>query len=101
MSNGRVLFCKFSPNHSSPAVRPIVSRSAIATARPIIAIRPFAAVALLLAGSGCSELQARHHAREGNDRFVAGDYAGAVAQYEVAEQKYPPGLHVIELNKGL
>jgi len=58
-------------------------------------------VALLLAGSGCSELQARHHAREGNDRFVAGDYAGAVAQYEVAEQKYPPGLHVIELNKGL
>jgi tetratricopeptide (TPR) repeat protein len=105
MSNGRVLFCKFSPIHSLPAVRPIdprsVSHGAIATARPIIAMRPIAVVALLIAGTGCSELQARHHAREGNSHFLAGDYAGAVAEYEVAEQKYPAGLPVVELNKGL
>jgi tetratricopeptide (TPR) repeat protein len=63
-------------------------------------------VALLLAtlvttGVGCSELQARHHARTGNGHFQNGDYAAAVREYEIAEQKYPPGLHVIELNKGL
>jgi tetratricopeptide (TPR) repeat protein len=64
------------------------------------------AVALLLAtlvttGVGCSELQARHHARAGNGHFLSGDYAAAVREYEVAEQKYPAGLHVVELNKGL
>jgi len=63
-------------------------------------------VAVLLAtlvttGVGCSELQARHHARAGNGHFLSGDYAGAVREYEIAEQKYPHGLPVIELNKGL
>jgi tetratricopeptide (TPR) repeat protein len=63
-------------------------------------------VALLLAtlvttGVGCSELQARHHARTGNGHYLSGDYAGAVREYEIAEQKYPAGLHVVELNKGL
>jgi tetratricopeptide (TPR) repeat protein len=57
--------------------------------------------AVLLAVTGCSELQARHHAREGNDLFRAGDYAGAVREYETAEEIFPAGLHVIELNKGL
>jgi len=63
-------------------------------------------VALLLAtlvttGVGCSELQARHHARTGNGHFLSGDYPAAVREYEIAEQKYPQGLHVVELNKGL
>lgn len=58
-------------------------------------------MALLLASTGCSELQARHHAREGNDLFRAGDYAGAVREYETAQELFPQGLHVIELNKGL
>lgn len=63
-------------------------------------------MALLLATSvatatGCSELQARHHAREGNGHYQSGDYAGAVREYEIAEQLYPTGLPVVELNKGL
>lgn len=58
-------------------------------------------MAVLLALAGCSELQARHHAREGNELFRAGDYAGAVQKYETAEQLFPEGLHVVELNKGL
>jgi tetratricopeptide (TPR) repeat protein len=49
---------------------------------------------------GCSELQARHHARAGNSRYLEGDYAGALREYEVAEQKYA-GLPVVALNKGL
>lgn len=56
---------------------------------------------LVATATGCSELQARHHAREGNGHFQTGDYAGAVREYEVAEQLYPTGLHVVELNKGL
>jgi hypothetical protein len=50
--------------------------------------------------TGCSELKARHHAREGNAHFLNGDYAGAVREYEIAEQTYP-GLAVVALNKGL
>lgn len=57
--------------------------------------------ALVTTGVGCSELQARHHARAGNGHFVGGDYAAAVREYEIAEQKYPAGLHVVALNKGL
>jgi len=55
---------------------------------------------LALFATGCSELQARHHARAGNSRYLEGDYAGAVREYEVAEQKYP-SLPVVALNKGL
>jgi tetratricopeptide (TPR) repeat protein len=62
--------------------------------------RLLGALALALLATGCSELQARHHARAGNSKFLEGDYAGAVREYEVAEQKYP-GLAVVALNKGL
>jgi tetratricopeptide (TPR) repeat protein len=58
-------------------------------------------LAVLVAGTGCSELQARHHARKGNGHYLDGDYASAVREYEIAEQLYPAGLHVVELNKGL
>src|SRR6187402_2545513 len=91
MSIGRVLFCKFS--NPSPQLVPPGS-----AARPG---RSLLSAAVLLAVTGCSELQARHHAREGNDLFRAGDYAGAVREYETAEEIFPAGLHVIELNKGL
>jgi tetratricopeptide (TPR) repeat protein len=64
-------------------------------------VSPIVTVALLFAAAGCSELQARHHARAGNGHFQSGDYAGAVQEYEIAEQAYPAGLPVIELNKGL
>lgn len=57
-------------------------------------------VALILLGSGCSELSARSHAREGNAHFLEGNYEAAVREYELAEQKHP-GLHVVALNKGL
>jgi tetratricopeptide (TPR) repeat protein len=55
---------------------------------------------LALFATGCSELQARHHARAGNSRFLEGDFAGAVREYEIAEGKYP-NLSVVSLNKGL
>jgi hypothetical protein len=42
---------------------------------------------LALLATGCSELQARHHARAGNNKYLEGDYAGAVREYEIAEQK--------------
>lgn len=91
MSIGRVLFRKF----SNPSLQLVPPDSAARPGSPLIS------VALLLVLAGCSELQARHHAREGNDLFRAGDYAGAVREYETAEEIYPTGLHVIELNKGL
>ena len=49
---------------------------------------------------GCSELQARRHARLGNDHYREGDYAGAVREYQEADQLYP-GLPVVVLNLGL
>jgi tetratricopeptide (TPR) repeat protein len=58
-------------------------------------------VTLVAVGTGCSELEARHHARLGNGHYLDGDYAGAVREYEIAEQRFPAGLHVVELNKGL
>jgi tetratricopeptide (TPR) repeat protein len=58
-------------------------------------------VTVLATATGCSELKARHHAREGNGHYQSGDYAGAVREYEIAEQAYPAGLPVVELNKGL
>lgn len=48
---------------------------------------------------GCSELRARHRAREGNRYFQAGDYRSAVQAYSASEQLYP--LPVVALNKGL
>jgi len=50
--------------------------------------------------SGCSELQARRHARAGNGHYQDGDYAAAVREYEAADERYP-GLFVVALNKGL
>jgi hypothetical protein len=32
---------------------------------------------------------------------MSGDYVGAVREYEIAEQTYPSGLFVVQLNKGL
>lgn len=61
----------------------------------------FLIATVVATGIGCSELKARHHAREGNGHFMDGDYAAAVHEYELAEQAFPPGLHVIQLNKGL
>jgi len=55
---------------------------------------------LALLATGCSELQARRHARAGNGHYLEGDYAGAVREYELAQEKHP-GLFVVELNKGL
>ena len=91
MSIGRVLFRKF----SNPSLQLVPPGSAATPGRSL------ALVALLLVSAGCSELQARHHAREGNDLFRAGDYAGAVREYETAQELYPEGLHVVELNRGL
>jgi tetratricopeptide (TPR) repeat protein len=50
--------------------------------------------------SGCSELQARRYAREGNRMFQDGDYSGAIAKYSDAERLYE-ALPVVALNKGL
>jgi tetratricopeptide (TPR) repeat protein len=58
------------------------------------------ALALAVLASGCSELQARRHARAGNAHYLEGDYAGAVREYEVADDTHP-GLFVVALNKGL
>ena len=57
-------------------------------------------VALAVATSGCSELQARRHARAGNAHFQAGDYAAAVREYERAEQLHP-NLYEVSLNRGI
>jgi tetratricopeptide (TPR) repeat protein len=64
------------------------------------ALRPSSVAIFVLLSCGCSELQARRHARAGNGHYLSGDYAAAVREYEVAEQAYP-GLHVVALNKGL
>jgi len=64
------------------------------------AARVLGLLGLAFFATGCSELQARHHARAGNGRFLEGDYAGAVREYEIADEKYP-GLAVVALNKGL
>lgn len=42
-----------------------------------------ALIALLgVSAASCSELQARRHARTGNNHYREGDYAGAVREYE-------------------
>jgi tetratricopeptide (TPR) repeat protein len=57
-------------------------------------------IALGVAAAGCSELQARRHARSGNSHYRDGDYAAAVREYEESEHYYD-GLQVVALNKGL
>lgn len=57
-------------------------------------------VVLGVFASGCSELQARRHARTGNTHYHEGDYAAAVREYEESERYYD-GLQVVALNKGL
>jgi tetratricopeptide (TPR) repeat protein len=54
---------------------------------------------LLVPLAGCSELRARHRAREGNQRFRDGDFAAAVRAYVASEQLHP--LPVVAFNKGL
>jgi tetratricopeptide (TPR) repeat protein len=102
-----VLLSKFNTTQPLPAVRPISAvRPNSVGERTIQRVVRRGRGALLLAtlvatGTGCSELAARHHARRGNGHYLSGDYAGAVREYELAEQEYPAGLHVVELNKGL
>jgi tetratricopeptide (TPR) repeat protein len=55
--------------------------------------------ALLVPLAGCSELRARHLAREGNQHFREGDYAAAVSAYSASERLYP--LPVVAFNHGL
>jgi tetratricopeptide (TPR) repeat protein len=63
-------------------------------------MKPGLLVVLGWAACGCSELQARQHARVGNTHFRAGEYAAAVQRYELAEQAHP-GVHEVTLNRGL
>ena len=84
-------------------------RESIARGRPdqrsfatlqVSAFRPSLLLALAVATCGCSELQARRHARAGNTHFQQGDFASAAREYEIADQLHP-GLHVISFNHGL
>nr|PZN26894.1 MAG: hypothetical protein DIU78_06480 [Pseudomonadota bacterium] len=50
--------------------------------------------------SGCAELRARSHAREGNQLYRDGNYEAAVREFEAAERLFPD-LPVVALNKGL
>lgn len=68
--------------------------------KPASATRPGVLLLLALLATGCTELQARRHARAGNGHYLEGDYAGAVREYEIADQTHP-GLFVVALNKGL
>jgi tetratricopeptide (TPR) repeat protein len=70
------------------------------TVRQVPAVRPSLLLALAVVTSGCSELQARRHARTGNAHFQQGDYSGAVREYELADEIHP-GLHVVSFNRGL
>jgi tetratricopeptide (TPR) repeat protein len=58
------------------------------------------AIALATLLFGCSEFQARQHARRGNAHFREGNYAKAAEEYEIAAQLHP-GLPVVALNLGL
>jgi len=49
---------------------------------------------------GCTELNARSHAREGNHFYKDGEYEKAVVEYEKAEA-LAPQLATVALNKGL
>lgn len=63
-------------------------------------VRSLALLLTLGVSSGCAELRARSHAREGNEYYRDGEYAAAVRKYEEAESLYPK-LPVVALNKGL
>jgi tetratricopeptide (TPR) repeat protein len=57
---------------------------------------------LSLAGalSGCAEIRARRHAREGNHLYLDGNYRAALTEYQRAEELLP-SFPVIALNIGL
>ena len=57
-------------------------------------------VLLLAALSGCTELRGRSHARKGNQLYVDGNYAAALAEYSEAE-RLMPSFPTVLLNKGL
>lgn len=76
------------------------NRRAFAAARRVPAVRPSLLLALAVATSGCSELQARRHARTGNTHYQQGDFSSAVREYELADEIHP-GLYVVSLNRGL
>jgi tetratricopeptide (TPR) repeat protein len=107
MASDRVFFCSADQSAASAArpgglIRPLRGNAA-REQRLCDGTRSWRGLSLLgfaILALGCSELQARHHARGGNGRFLEGDYAGALREYELAEQKYP-GLFVVALNKGL
>jgi tetratricopeptide (TPR) repeat protein len=56
--------------------------------------------ALVLLGSGCTELRGRRRVREGNRLYREGRYPEAVAAYEQAESLIP-NFWLLWLNKGL
>jgi tetratricopeptide (TPR) repeat protein len=56
--------------------------------------------ALAVLGVGCSELEARRHARAGNVYFQTGRYADAIREYELADE-LSPGVPEVSLNRGL
>ena len=56
-------------------------------------------IVLAAASFGCTELRARHLAREGNRQFREGNYAAAVQAYAAALRLHP--LPVVAFNQGL
>ena len=63
---------------------------------------PLCCLLLSLTGvsSGCEEVRARHHAREGNRLYLEGNYRAALTEYRRAEELLPT-FPVIALNIGL
>jgi tetratricopeptide (TPR) repeat protein len=80
-----------------------VPRNSLRRQRPAAAARLLTSALLLglLAGvGGCSELRGRYLARQGNQSYLAGEYAQAVDRYQAAEA-WVPELPALVLNKGL
>jgi tetratricopeptide (TPR) repeat protein len=50
--------------------------------------------------SGCGEVRARYHARQGNRLFLQGNYEAALTEYGIAARLLPT-LPVVALNQGL
>jgi tetratricopeptide (TPR) repeat protein len=79
--------------------RPVFSHGIVMKALSPM-VRALALCGLIGSLSGCSELSARRHAREGNRLFRDGDFAAAVREYEQSEELYA-GIAAVALNKGL